>query len=60
MADSPKTEIPSSGEDFYHFSMTLMQNWHPSLTLRSDESDESVVQYSLMWGMPDMQRMQSD
>lgn len=54
MVDSPKTEMPSSGQDLYDFSVTLMQNWH------HDESDESLVQYILMWGMADMQRTQSD
>lgn len=41
-----------------------MQNWHQSVCYiimqHHDESDESIVQYSLMWGMADMQRMQSD
>lgn len=64
MVDSPKTEMPSSGQDLYDFSITkiiwckiepvnLFMQHH-------DESDESVVQYILMWGMADMQRAQSD
>lgn len=66
MVDSPKTEMPSSGQDLYDFFflITLMQNWHQSVCYiimqHHDESDESIVQYSLMWGMADMQRMQSD
>lgn len=48
MADSPKTEMPSSGEDYYHISTTPMQKWHQSVCFivmpHHGESDKSTVQ----------------